>query len=88
PTKRATFLQSSIELLQKYNFNGLDINWEYPNERHGLKNNDGENFVIWLKELKEGFKPYDLLLTTAVKAVSYGALNIYNINELVKHVDF
>ena len=54
PTKRATFLQSSLELLHKYNFNGLDINWEYPNERHGLKNNDRENFIIWLKELKEG----------------------------------
>lgn len=53
--RRATFLQSSIELLQKYNFNGLDIDWEYPGERHELQHNDRENFIIWLKELREGY---------------------------------
>lgn len=54
PRRRATFLHSAIEILHKYNFNGLDIDWEYPNERHKLKNNDRENFAIWLKELKVG----------------------------------
>ena len=63
PTKRAAFLRSSIELLQRYDFNGLDIDWEYPNERHGLKNNDRENFAVWLKELSEGYS-FNLLYIT------------------------
>lgn len=54
PQKRQTFLNSTLDFLQRHNFNGLDIDWEYPNQRHSLKNNDKENFVVLLKELKEG----------------------------------
>ena len=34
------------------------------------------------------FKPYGFLLTVAVKATGYSAINTYNISELVKQVDF
>ena len=63
PVKRSAFLQSSIELLNEYNFNGLDIDWEYPKERHDLKNNDRENFAVWLKELREGYSFISLYIT-------------------------
>ncbi|XP_065368948.1 probable chitinase 10 [Calliphora vicina] len=88
PLKREKFRNSAIDFLQRHNFNGLDIDWEYPNQRHKLENNDRENFIMWLKELKEGFKPYGLLLTAAVKAVGYGADKSYNITEMVKYLDF
>ncbi|KAI8128837.1 putative chitinase 10 [Lucilia cuprina] len=84
PLKRMRFLHSVIDFLQRHNFN----DWEYPNQRHTLSNNDRENFVLWLSELKEGFKPYDFLLTAAVKAVEYESEKSYNITEMVKYLDF
>lgn len=55
PLKREKFMYSAIDFLQRHNFDGLDIDWEYPNQRHTLQNNDRENFVNWLMELKEGW---------------------------------
>lgn len=45
---RKEFIESSISWLRKYDFDGLDMDWEYPANRDG-KPYDKENFALLCK---------------------------------------
>ncbi len=45
---RSSFISSIINILRKYDLDGIDIDWEYPARRDGLPE-DRENFVLLLK---------------------------------------
>jgi chitinase len=53
---RRRFSASCVELLQKYSFDGLDIDWEYPvtggKPTDHKRRSDKENFVLLLKQLR------------------------------------
>jgi GH18 family chitinase len=73
--KRAVFVQACVELIQTYNFDGIDIDWEYPGYApHGGTPQDKENFSMLLKEIRTAIDNYGLtigktmLLTAAVGA--------------------
>ncbi|CAL8581718.1 hypothetical protein XPA_007404 [Xanthoria parietina] len=54
--KRATFINSCIEFMAKYGFQGVDIDWEYPgsSERGGTRA-DIANFVTLVKDMRAVF---------------------------------
>ncbi|KAJ8962576.1 hypothetical protein NQ318_000969 [Aromia moschata] len=83
---RATFIQSSLQLVQTYNFDGFDLDWEYPGQRGG-STSDIENYVTLIKEFREVFDEYGLLLTAAVAAASSSVDLSYDVPSLSKYLD-
>ncbi|AHL22681.1 glycosyl hydrolase family 18 protein [Thermococcus nautili] len=95
PIKRENFAGSVVEILKKYGFDGVDIDWEYPGgggmEGNHVRPDDGENFVLLLKTLRKAldnastWKHY--LLTVAAPADTTIASRV-NWGEVSKIVDF
>ena len=53
-TKRATFGAECNRLLQFYNFDGIDIDWEYPGySAHSGTAADKVNFTIFLQQIRD-----------------------------------
>lgn len=86
PAKRKNFIYSSLAFLQKYKFDGLDLDWEYPAQRGGAPS-DKANFVILLKELSAVYKKNNLLLTIAVGSTENLASPSYDIPAISEYLD-
>ncbi|GFU30430.1 chitotriosidase-1 [Nephila pilipes] len=87
PSSRKTFVDSCVTYLQRFGFDGLDLDWEYPATRGGIPE-DKKNFILLLKELKEAFSSRGLLLTAAVSAGQKTIDVAYDIPALAKYLDF
>ncbi|KAH2160802.1 hypothetical protein KXW37_009822, partial [Aspergillus fumigatus] len=88
--KQKAFFKSLISFMSTYNFDGVDLDWEYPvaTDRSG-RPEDFKNFPKFLANLKKSLKASggrDGLSVTL--PASYWYLQHFDIVELVKHVDF
>ncbi|KAG7155317.1 chitinase 10-like 7 [Homarus americanus] len=87
---RQTFIYSAIAFLRQHDFDGLDLDWEYPKG-----NDDKANFVHLLKELLEAFvaeaketaQPR-LLLTAAVPVGPDNIRGGYDVPTVCTYLDF
>jgi chitinase len=75
--KLETLTQSALELCETYNFDGLDVDWEYP------RGNDQEKFINLLTALKTAFEPKGYLVTVAVNSIP-GEVGGYDIPAMSK----
>ena len=87
PARRRQFVENAVTFLNKYSFDGLDIDWEYPVVRFGNPA-DKQNFVELLKDLRQRFDQEGLLLTAAVSASEVTASSAYDIPQISKYLDF
>jgi chitinase len=60
-TKRQTFINSCISLIEAYDFDGIDLDWEYPGYApNGGTPADKQNFTILLQELRNGLNDIEI----------------------------
>ncbi|XP_014210782.1 acidic mammalian chitinase-like [Copidosoma floridanum] len=87
PALRVKLADNLVRFARKYGFDGLDFDWEYPNQREGSSKADRRNFVLLLRELRKRCDEAGLLLTAAVGGASSSAKKSYIIPEIVKYLD-
>ncbi|XP_017477717.1 PREDICTED: chitinase-3-like protein 1 [Rhagoletis zephyria] len=87
PERRQRFVRSVVHFIQRHGFDGLDLDWEYPNQRHNLTFDDKTNYVTLLRELREGLDPFQYLLSAAVGSSADSASRSYDIPEVSKYLD-
>lgn len=98
---RRAFVESVMETMERYKeFDGLDLDWEYPGskERQG-RSSDKANFLKLVRELKQRFEDYTdpmrifangrkLELSIAVPVEKTKLQDGYEVYELCQHLDF
>lgn len=87
PERRKAFSENAADFLKKYDFDGLNIYWEYPTERGGVKA-DKNNLVELLSELSDVFQFEDFYLTISVRTLSWLLPIAYDIKNIAKYVDY
>ena len=92
PEARRRFIEHVVKFIEKHNFDGLDLDWEYPacwqtdckKERY----KDKSAFATFVSELSAAFKPRGLLLSAAVspskKIIDVG----YDVSSLARDLDW
>lgn len=93
--KRKEFAKNVVKFLRQNNFDGLDLDWEYPAAREGGKARDKENYALLVQDLREEFDREAsktgrsrLLLTMAAPAGTNYIEKGYNIPKLNRYLDW
>lgn len=70
PSARAEFTEHAIEFLKKHNFDGLDLDWEYPKcwqvDCKKGPESDKKAFADWVEELAEALHQEGMILSSAM----------------------
>jgi len=81
--KRSTFIDSAIEFCDTWGFDGIDIDWEWPNNTE-----QKTGFTTLLKELRNATSEKGYLLTTALRGSPTAGFDNYELNKIHNYVDF
>ncbi|SMR58009.1 unnamed protein product [Zymoseptoria tritici ST99CH_3D1] len=87
-SNRRKFLKSILNFMNTYGFDGVDLDWEYPQaEDRGGKPEDSENLVLLAQQLQRSLKAQKKGLTLTIPA-SYWYLRHFDVKSLQDHVDW
>lgn len=95
---RTKFANSCVKFIEKYKLDGIDLDWEYPNQT-GAGNihrpEDVQNFTLLLKEVRSALDEYSKQIKTEKRfllSIATGADQAYVDNtelaEIHKYLDF
>ncbi len=74
---RATFVKDLKAVVAKYGYDGIDIDWEYPNG-----NIDKRNFVTFMDEIRAAF-PKPFIISTDIPNYPSSGVNFEKLKEVV-----
>lgn len=89
-TKQKKFFKTLTQFMSTYDFDGVDLDWEYPeaDDRSG-KPADYKNFPSFMKNLKKALDGTGGRNTLSITLpASYWYLQHFDLKELAKHVSF
>lgn len=84
---RMTFVGSVVDFLEKYNFDGVDLDWNFPASRGG-KPEDKANLVSLLSALDSAFQAKGYILSLAVPSWEGFLDPGYDFPAIHAHVDY
>lgn len=59
PKARANFAHNCVQLIKSYQFDGIDIDWEYPTYKpHGGTPEDKQNFTLMMQAIRDSIDAY------------------------------
>ena len=95
PQSRKTFIDSAMDFLDRYDLDGLDVDWEYPGMEgtgHPFRPEDNQNFTALLRELRARFnlktaKTRRRLYLTIAAGASAEYLQHTEMNKVQSYVD-
>jgi GH18 family chitinase len=61
PLTRRVFINTLIEFALTHNLNGIDFDWEFPEDK-----TEFDNYILFLTETKTAFSKYDLIVSVAL----------------------
>merc|ERR1711992_84550 len=91
PSSRRNFVNKAVEFIEKWGFEGLDLDWEYPKcwqvDCSAGPSSDKENFAALVKELRAAFDPHGWILSAAVSPSKTVMDEGYDIPALSRDLD-
>ncbi|KAJ8076967.1 hypothetical protein PM082_001390 [Marasmius tenuissimus] len=95
PENRTAFVKTVTDFATKYDLDGIDFDWEYPNGAgigcNAISPNDTTNFLAFLKELRSTEVGGKLLLTAATAITPFSNADgepSADVSEFAKVLDF
>lgn len=92
PTARRNFVSTTVAFIQRYGFQGLHVDWNYPkcwqSDCKKGPENDKPNFTKLIRELSAEFDKHSLLLGVSISGYKEVITKAYDVRELSDAVTF